>query len=265
MRNYIEEFVREMNNRNYAWNTIRVYSGHLKHFLTFSRKSDFEPAKRIAVFLEKKSSLEQRRLAWASIKLFYKLVLGKECPYQLDRIRSRKRLPDILTKNEILNILGHITNEKHRLMISLLYGSGLRVSEVCNVRIKDLNCSNLTLKISNSKGNKDRVTLLSAKSAKDLQKIITGRGSDENIFLTLHKRKYSIRTVQKIFSNALEKTGLTKKPTCHTLRHCFATHLLESGTDLKTIKDLLGHQSVNTTMIYVQLAKPDLEHVKSPL
>ena len=91
MRNYHEEFIRELNNRNYARNTIRTYSSHIKHFLTFSRKSTYDPENRISVFLEKeKSSPEQRRLAWAAIKLFYEIVLLKECPYKLDRVRSRK-------------------------------------------------------------------------------------------------------------------------------------------------------------------------------
>ncbi len=266
MRNYLEEFIREMKNRNYAKNTIRTYSGHLKHFLTFSRKSMFEPEKRIAVFLEKeKSSPEQRRLAWAAIKLFYEMVLKKDCPYKLDRVRSRKRLPDILTKAEILEILNHISNVKHRLIISLLYGSGLRVSEVCILRIKDLDFINLALKIRNSKGHKDRITLLSEKTVESMRNLTEGRGGNEYIFLTLYKRKYTIRTVQKIFSKALQKTSLQKNPTCHTLRHCFATHLVESGTDIKTIKNLLGHKSVKTTMVYINLADPVSRRIKSPL
>lgn len=107
--------------------------------MIFSRESTYEPEKRISVFLEqKKSSPEQRRLAWSSIKLFYEIVLKKECPYKLDRVRNRKRLPDILGKEEILDILKHITNDKHLSIISFLYGSGLRVSEVVNLKIKDL-------------------------------------------------------------------------------------------------------------------------------
>ena len=217
MRSYLEEFVRELKNRNYARNTIKTYSGHLKHFLIFSRKSKYEPEKRIAIFLEReKSSPEQRRLAWSAIKLFYEIVLKKECPYKLDRVRSRKRLPDILTKAEVLEILSSISNDKHRLIISLLYGSGLRVSEVCNLKIKDLDFANLALKIRNTKGHKDRFTLLSEKIVKSLKNLTEGRGGNEYIFLTLHKRKYTIRTVQKIFSNALKKTSLQKKPTCYT-------------------------------------------------
>ncbi len=236
MRNYLEEFVRELKNRNYARNTIKTYSGHLKHFLTFSRNTDLAPEKRIAVFLEKeKSALEQRRLAWAAIKLFYVVVLKKDCPYKLNRVRSSKRLPDILTKAEVLEILNHISNDKHRLIICLLYGSGLRVSEVANLKIKDLDFANLALKIRNTKGHKDRFTLLSEKRVEKIKNLIEGRGGNEYIFLTLYKRKYSVRTVQKIFSNALQKTRLKKQPTCHTLRHCFATHLVESGTDIKIV------------------------------
>ncbi len=193
------------------------------------------------------------------------MVLKKDCPYKLDKARSRKRLPDILVKSEIMEILAHITNDKHRSIICLLYGSGLRVSEVCNLKIKDLDFMNLSLKIRDSKGHKDRITLLSEKTVESLKNLTEGRGGNEYIFLTLHKRKYTIRTVQKIFSNALQKTSLKKKPTCHTLRHCFATHLLELGTDLTTIKNLLGHKSVKTTMVYIKLADPVSRRVKSPL
>ena len=164
MKNYLEDFIREMKNRNYSGNIVRIYSGHLKHFLEYCRKTDFEPEQRIAVFLEvEERSPEQRRLAWSAIKLFYSLVLDKPCPYKLDRVRSRKRLPDILTREEVLKLLDNIENKKHRLIISLLYGSGLRVSEVCRIKIKDINFDNLSLKIRDSKGNKGRFTLLSEK------------------------------------------------------------------------------------------------------
>ncbi len=266
MRNYLGEFIRELKNRNYACNTIRTYSNHIKHFLTFSRESTYEPEERISVFLEQeKSSTEQRRLAWSSIKLFYEIVLKKECPYKLDRVRNRRRLPDILNKDEVLDILNHIANDKHRLIISFLYGSGLRVSEVVNLKIKDFDLNNLSVKIRNTKGHKDRLTLLSEKSVDNIRKIIENRDGNEYIFLSLYKKKYTIRTVQKIFSNALAKTDLQKKPTCHTLRHCFATHLVESGTDIKTVKTLLGHKSIKTTMIYVNLADPVSRQIQSPL
>ena len=150
-------------------------------------------------------------------------------------------------------------------MISFLYGSGLRVSEVTNLRIKDLDLINQNLKIYNSKQNKDRISLVSSKSLTGLKELIHNRNANDFIFVTKMNKKYSIRTVQKIFSDALVKSGLQKKSTCHTLRHCFATHLVESGVDIKTVKELLGHSSIKTTMIYINLADPISRKVKSPL
>ncbi len=266
MKNYLEDFTRELKNRNYSKNTVRIYTGHLKHFLEYSRKTDFDPERRIALFLEnEESSSEQRRLAWSAIKLFYTLVLDKPCPYKLDRVRTRKRLPDILSREEVLKLLGNIENKKHQLIISLLYGSGLRVSEVCRIKIRDINFNDLSLKIRDSKGNKDRITLLSEKYSESLRQLTAGRNASDYVFRTISGKKYSVRTVQKIFENALNKSLIQKSATCHTLRHCFATHLIEAGIDIKTVKDLLGHKSVKTTMIYINLADPVSKRVKSPL
>ena len=266
MKNYLQIFIRELKNRNYAPNTIRTYSTHIKHFLDFSFSTKLEPYERISVFLEKeKKSVEQKRLAWSAIKLFYTLVSKKDCPYNLSKIREQKRLPDVLSHGEIMELLGCISNSKHRLMISILYGCGLRVSEVCNIKIKDIDFINLKLKIRNSKGNKDRFTLISEKSVLSLKEIIEDRSADDFVFITQVKKKYSIRTVQKIFSNALKAFSLQKKSSCHTLRHCFATHFVESGVDIKTIKELLGHKSIKTTMVYIKLADPISRKVKSPL
>lgn len=266
MTDYYSIFVREMKNRNYSRNTIRVYSMHIKHFLEFCRQTKHDPRSRISVFLESKiKTSESRRLAWSSIKLFYELVLQKECPYKLDRVRNRKRLPDILSHSEVILLLNSISNKKHKLIISFLYGSGLRVSEVTNLKIKDLDLINQKIRITNSKQNKDRLSLFSGKSSADLKALILNRSASDYIFVTQMNKKYSIRTVQKIFSTALAKSGLQKKSTCHTLRHCFATHLVESGVDIKTIKELLGHSSIKTTMIYINLADPISRKIKSPL
>jgi integrase/recombinase XerD len=266
MVDYLQMFVRELKNRNYARNTIKSYSVHLKHCLEYSQKTKLEPENRSAIFLENEiSTIEQKRLAWSAIKLFYKLVLKKECPYVLDKMRSRKRLPDVLTNPEVLKLLKCIKNPKHQLIISILYGSGLRVSEVCLIKIMDLDFANLRLKIRNSKGNKDRFTLLSEKSIPGLKEIMKNRDADDYLFVTQSNKKYSIRTVQVIFSRALLKSKIQKKPTCHTLRHCFATHLVEAGVDIKTVKGLLGHSSIKTTMVYIKLADPVSRNIKSPL
>jgi site-specific recombinase XerD len=150
-------------------------------------------------------------------------------------------------------------------MIGMLYGSGLRVSEVCSIRVKDLDFIGLRLKIRDSKGNKDRITLLSSELVSDLLIITKDKIGEDYLFLTQSGSKYSVRTVQKVFTRALEKSKVRKSPTCHTLRHAFATHLVENGVDIKTVKQLLGHKSIKTTMIYIKLADVRTRDLVSPL
>ncbi len=266
MKNYIEDFKRELKNRNYARTTIKTYSHYLKSFLQFSKNTNHIPEKRISVFLEEKfPSTEQRSLVYSSIKIFYELIIKKKCPYLLKRVRKRQRIPDILTKNEILQILGQITNPKHKAMITFLYGSGLRVSEICTLKIKNIDLEKMCLRIKNAKGHKDRITLLSQISAELILPLIKNKKPNDIVFNTISNKRYSVRTIQKIFQNACVKSCIQKSPTCHTLRHCFATHLLEAGVDLKTIRNMLGHRSIKTTMIYLQLADPISRQIKSPL
>jgi len=150
-------------------------------------------------------------------------------------------------------------------MIGLIYAAGLRVSEVVKLKIKDLDFDSLRIYIRQGKGKKDRITLLSEKLVEPLNRTIIGRKAGEYVFLTLHNRKYTIRTVQTIFNNALKRSNVQKHASCHTLRHSFATHLLEHGANIKSIKDLLGHRSVKTTMIYVHVAEKLTSRIKSPL
>lgn len=266
MNNYLEKYIRELKNHNYSANTIRLYSMYLHRFLDFSRDHKLEPTERISIFLNSTlSGHEQRRLAWSAIKLFYSLIIQKPCPYSLSKVRQRKRLPDILSRDEIITLLSCISNTNHRMMIGMLYGSGLRVSEVCSIRVKDLDILRLKLKIRDSKGNKDRITLLSSELVPDLEDLVRERKAEDFLFLTQSKTKYSVRTIQKVFSRALRKSKILKSPTCHTLRHSFATHLVENGVDIKTVKQLLGHKSVKTTMIYIKLADIRTRDLVSPL
>ena len=150
-------------------------------------------------------------------------------------------------------------------MVALLYASGLRVSEVVTLKVKDIDLSALTIHVRNSKFHKDRFTILSQKLKNDLADIIKGRKPEEYLFISLHNKKYSVRTIQQILEKAVSKTSINRKATCHTLRHSFATHLKEKGIDLKSIQSLLGHKSIKTTTIYIHLAGPVEKHIKSPL
>ncbi|MBN1524613.1 MAG: tyrosine-type recombinase/integrase [Spirochaetales bacterium] len=188
-----------------------------------------------------------------------------ECPYILDKVKRNKRLPAVLNRDEIIKILDQIKNNKHYCMIGLMYAGGLRVSEVVKLRIQDLLPEQLQLYVRRSKGHKDRISLLSDKLLSGLDHIIKNRAGKELLFLTQQNKKYTVRTIQAIFEKAMKKSGIQKKATCHTLRHSFATHLIESGTNVKAVKNLLGHKSVKTTMVYIHLADTFTKDIVSPL
>lgn len=265
MDNLLIKYKMELVNRNYSKNTIKVYLNSLRQFLIYAKSSNLKPRDRIRVFLFKSfSGSEQRRLAYCAIKTFYKYVVKKECPYNLSKIKKKKRLPVVLTKNEILTILNKIKNKQHYLMIALLYSSGLRVSEIVNLKVKNVYIETLCLRIVQSKNHKDRITIFSEKLKNKMLDQIKSKFPDDYLFLTNANKKYSIRTVQEIFKNAYTKTNINKKPHCHTLRHSFATHLLESGCNVKQIKNLLGHSNIKTTMLYTHLAQDFTTEIKSP-
>ena len=265
MTRYHEAFVRELKNRGYAPNTLKAYGGTLECFLEFTAGTSYQPGERISRFLATQDSPERRRIAWNSIKLFYDLVLGKPCPYTIEKIRPRHRLPRFLERSDVLLLLTKIRNPKHRLMISMLYGSGIRIGELVRIRVRDLDFSSLTVRIVNAKQNKDRITVLAESLAEELKALVQDRDGKEYVFLTMNHRPYTRRTVQTIFSRALRESGLQKKASCHTLRHSFATTLLSNGIDIRAIKDLLGHQSVKTTMIYLHVTEKSARKIRSPL
>ncbi len=266
MKKYLKKLKTELLLRNYSQNTVRTYCSYLRRFFEFAHSVKLNPAERIPAFLENRcSSAVQRRLGYQSIKAFYRYVLEKPCPYQLGKVKQRAYLPVILSKQEVILLLNVISNPRHRCMIGMLYGSGLRVSEVVNIRIGDLDLEAQSLYIHNSKGHKDRLTCLSSKLLCALRCLIKDRPGSDFVFITQTGKKYSVRTVQKILENALKASDIKKHITCHSLRHSFATHLLESGIDLKSLKEILGHKSIRTTQLYCHLAGPAADRLQSPL
>jgi len=149
--------------------------------------------------------------------------------------------------------------------MAVLYAGGLRVSEVAKLKIQDLDFDNLRVTIRNSKAHKDRITLLSDKILDDLKKLTNNKHYSDYLFETRYKRRYSIRTIQSIMTKAHKLSGIQKKIKCHTLRHSFATHIVENGEDIRTVQKLLGHKSIKTTMIYLHLADIRKRNIKSPL
>lgn len=183
-------------------------------------------------------------------------------------IRSAKKpksLPIILSRDEIEKIINSVQNSKHKLLLAISYSSGLRVSEVVALRVKDINLADLTIHVKESKGKKDRISVLSERLVNDLSQLIATKKQDTPVFESERGGKLTTRTAQKIFENALAKSGIRKDATFHSLRHSFATHLLENGVDVRYVQELLGHQNIRTTQVYTHVTNPKLKNIKSPL
>ncbi len=200
-----------------------------------------------------------------AIKFYYEHVLKRPRQvYYLERPKKEKRLPGVLSLNEVQCLLGKIRNTKHFAIISLIYSSGLRISELINLKISDIDSNRMHVRVVQSKGKKDRMTLLSEKMLNLLREYFKEYKPKYWLFEGQTGGKYSKSSIQKIFQRAKAKAGIRKYATIHTLRHSFATHLLEAGTDLRYIQELLGHGSSKTTEIYTHVSTRKLSGIRSP-
>ncbi|NTV19691.1 MAG: tyrosine-type recombinase/integrase, partial [Bacteroidales bacterium] len=182
------------------------------------------------------------------------------------RPKRPKKLPSVLPKDEILSIIEHVNNLKHKTVLQTTYSSGLRISETLNLRVSDIDSKNMTLRINHGKGNKDRLTILSLENLKLLRLYWKFYRPEDLLFPGLISGKpMSARNIQYIFQLAKNKAGITKPATVHTLRHSFATHLLDHKVDLRTIQVLLGHNNISTTALYTHLSTQHISSVRSPL
>ncbi len=273
MEKALEQFNRTLRLKGYSENTIRTYNAMFIKFLKVFK--DREPEQittdQIRRFLlwmidtKGISSSYQNQLINA-IKFYYEHVLKRSRQvYQLERPKKEKRLPGVLSLDEVQRLLGEINNTKHQAIISMIYSSGLRISELINLRISDIDSSRMQIRVVQSKGKKDRMTLLSEKMLVLLRTYFKRYKPRHWLFEGQTGGKYSKTSIQKVFHKAKKAAGIRKHATVHTLRHSFATHLLESGTDLRYIQELLGHGSSKTTEIYTHVSTRKLSNIKSPL
>jgi site-specific recombinase XerD len=215
---------------------------------------------------KKNSSASTLNTAINALKFYYGEVLKKRFTYEIKRPSKDKRLPVVLSQEDVSRILSCITNIKHKLILMFVYSAGLRVSEVVKLRFEDIDAERRLIRIRGGKGRKDRYTILSEIALKTFKEYVKKYKPEKWLFPGQKRGKHiTARTVQKILKNACKKTGITKDVTVHSLRHSFATHLLESGVDLRYIQELLGHKSSKTTEIYTHVAMKDLRKIKSPL
>ena len=185
--------------------------------------------------------------------------------YHIDRPRKQEKLPVVLSVEEIKRIINSIENLKHRAIIITIYSGGLRISELLELKISDIQSDRGLILIRNAKGKKDRTTLLGIKTLDILREYYKEYNPKEYLFEGINGGKYSSTSIQKILKKALYKTKIIKPVSIHTLRHSFATHLLEKGTNLRYIQTLLGHSSPKTTEVYTRVSTIDIEKIKNPI
>lgn len=214
---------------------------------------------------KKNISISQQNQRINAIRFYYEKILGYDKQYYcIHRPRKEKKLPQVLSKNQIRDILNSCNNIKHRCIITLLYSAGLRRGEVLNLKITDIDSQRMVLIIRGAKGKKDRLSLLSNHALIMLREYYKQYRPEEYLFEGQNGSKYSAESIAKIFKRAVLKTNIKRHVTPHTLRHSFATHLLEQGTDLRYIQKLLGHNSSKTTEIYTHVSCNSLNKINNP-
>lgn len=268
-----EEFIKTLTLKKYAKNTIRTYKSMMQEFLVYYK--DLDPEKiteeQIREYLlylieQRDVSISYQNQSINAIKFYYEQVLGRPVQtYYIQRPKKERTLPNVLSEEEVLSIIKCAENLKHRAMLSLIYSSGLRLGEMINLKLHDIDSKRMLIIVKQGKGKKDRVTLLSVKILHLLREYFKKYKPRDYLFEGQFGEQYSSTSVQKVFRMAKQKAGIRKKATVHTLRHSFATHLLERGTDLRYIQSLLGHQSAKTTEIYTHITKRGLDKITSPL
>lgn len=257
----------------YSPNTIRTYSNCFSEFINYWNTKELTSIHQADIqhFLlylvqERQVSGSYQNQAINAIKFYYEKVLnGPRRVYYIERPRKEQTLPTVLSETETVSILSKVINLKHRCLLMTCYSGGLRISEVLNLKPVDIDSSRMLIQVKGGKGKKDRVTLLSVKLLDMLREYYKMYKPGEYLFTGQMGGKYSSRSAQKVLKEATRKAGIKKKVTLHTLRHSFATHLLENGTDIRYIQSLLGHASPKTTQIYTHITTKGIDQIQNPL
>ncbi len=256
----------------YSENTIRTYKDCFGEFVNyFAKELDDITQEEIRQYLlylieERQVSTSYQNQAINSIKFYYEKVMqGPRRVYYIERPRKEKTLPTVLSEEEVKKIIMGISNLKHKCLIMTCYSAGLRISEALNLRPADIDSKRMLITIKGGKGKKDRITLLSKRLLDLLRDYYLAYKPKEFLFEGQMGGRYSERSAQQVLKLAARKAGIMKRVTLHTLRHSFATHLLENGTDLRYIQSLLGHSSPKTTQIYTHITTRGFDQIKNPL
>ena len=266
---YLEKLIRV----RYSDSTIKVYSKYFKDFIIHFNKVDLKEitvdqinAYLLDLIKSNNMSQSQQNQRINAIKFYYEKVLGKTKQfYQIDRPKKHRSLPKVISEQEVLRMLKVTNNLKHKAVLATIYSAGLRRGELINLRKQDIWFDKNLIFINAGKGKKDRTTLLSTSLSVVLKKYFETYNPNYYVFEGKNRAKYAPVSVLRIVLKAGRLANLKQRVTTHMLRHSFATHLLEQGTDLRYIQTILGHESSKTTEIYTHVSKRSLAKIKSPL
>ena len=268
----IAEFEAYMKQKRYSASTVNSYLSSVRQFFNYFGRPSVEVKNSdisdfISRIIEKGYSGSFQNQVVSGIKLFFSRIHNQDIIAGLiERPRRGHKLPNVLSKTEIKKILAAPRNLKHRSMLSLIYACGLRRSELLNLKPADIDSNRGLLIIRQAKGNRDRIVPLPGKILENLREYYLAYRPATWLFEGLPgNRQYSATSLAKVLKNAVTKAGINKPVSLHWLRHSYATHLLEQGTDLRIIQELLGHKSSKTTEIYTHVSTQSLQQIKSPI
>ena len=258
--------------KRYSYNTVKTYKNFFAQFLAFYPEEHPEKITKVSIetFLlqtseERRWSESTQNQAVNAIKFYYEKVLGQARTFYEFRPKRSKTLPNVFSEQEVEKLFSVISNLKHQTILMLIYSAGLRIGECIKMRKADLDFDRNTVFVKSGKGKKDRISVLSQKLKGQLNRYMEAHKPDYWLFEGQTGGNYSPRSIQVVFRRAVDKAGVNPFSTVHTLRHSFATHLLERGMDLRSIQELLGHNSSETTQIYTHITRKMENKFVSPL
>ncbi len=270
MEHYLASVRRELTLRRYSPRTAESYIPALERYFRHKGRDlahlDTEHLRSYILAMAERGAASQTvHVHLNSILFFYREICGIRQSVDIRYPKRQGRLPVVLSHAEIERMMAATPNEKHKLIIALAYGAGLRVSEVKNLAIRDLDFDRGCIHVKHGKGAKDRITVLPDRLRDALRRLSATNGPMQPVFASMRGGKLTAETLQKVVQHALNKANITKPATFHSLRHSFATHLLENGTDIRYVQALLGHANIRTTQRYTHVTNPALRNIKSPL
>ena len=270
-----QKMIRAMELQNLSYHTQRSYLASVTGLARFYKESPDKMTKEkiedylLYLKLEKGNAPNSCSSVLTGLRFFYKNVTGKEIPVTYSVRRTPRKLPEVLTMEEIWNIICATNNLKHRMILMTTYSAGLRASEVIKLKPKHIESKRMLIKVEEGKGKKDRYTLLSKKLLIELRSYYKKCRPKTYLFPSSFKKKkdqlLSYESIRSVYEKARKKAGVKKGAGLHTLRHSFATHLLEAGYDIRKIQVLMGHARLTTTMIYLHVSSETLSKIPSPL